>query len=385
MFNFVNSRMPTPLKQRIAVSVFFYTCGTIFASWASRIPSVKDKFHLNEAELGAILFMLPFGSLVALPIAGWAVSKYGSRNTVFLSTLLYAALLALLGISHSTFLLSLSLFFFGFWGDVVNIAVNTQALGVQEAYSGKPLMASFHGMWSLGALTGAFTGGLFMKAAWDLDTHFALMGALIALVAVYFYFTLVPADKPRDHSQKLFAWPDRALLLLGAICFCCALCEGAMADWSSLYYKQVVNQLNKVSTAGYTAFTLLMATGRLIGDRITEQIGYKGSLLLDSILIACGLSLAIFLPSQWTVIAGFGLVGFGVATIIPIVYSLAGRSKTLAPSVALAAVSTLGFTGFLFGPPIIGFIAHETGLRWALLLVLVLAGVIGVLAGRVRS
>lgn len=377
--------MPTPLKQRIAVSVYFYTCGTIFASWASRIPSVKDKFNLNEAELGAILFMLPFGSLVALPIAGWAVSKYGSRNTVFLSTLLYAVLLALLGISHSTFLLSLSLFFFGFWGDVVNIAVNTQALGVQDNYAGKPLMASFHGMWSLGALTGAFTGGLFMKASWDLDTHFALMGALIAAIAVYFYFTLVPNDKPRDHSQKLFAWPDRTLLLLGAICFCCALCEGAMADWSSLYYKQVVNQLNKVSTAGYTAFTLLMAFGRLIGDRITERIGYRSSLLLDSILIASGLSLAIFLPSQWTVIAGFGLVGFGVATIIPIVYSLAGRSKTLAPSVALAAVSTLGFTGFLFGPPVIGFIAHETGLRWALLLVLVLAGVIGVLAGRVRS
>jgi len=149
-----------------------------------------------------------------------------------------------------------------------------------------------------------------------------------------------------------------------------------MADWSSLYYKQVINDLQKVSTTGYTSFALMMALGRLIGDRLTERLGYKGILMMDSLLIAGGLALAIFLPSAATVIIGFGMVGFGVATIIPIVYSLSGRTKTMTTSSALAAVSTVGFTGFLVGPPIIGFVAHEVGLRWALLIVLALGLII---------
>src|SRR6185436_13086254 len=140
-----------------------------------------------------------------------------------------------------------------------------------------------------------------------------------------------------------------------------------------------------VSTTGYTAFAFMMAFGRLIGDWFTAKLGYKGILMLDSLLIASGLGLAIGFQHPLTVIAGFGLVGFGVATIIPIVYSLSGRTKTMATSTALAAVSTVGFTGFLVGPPIIGFIAHEIGLRWALSLVLILGLVILVLARKVRA
>ena len=372
--------MTKPLKHRIAVSLFFYTCGTIFASWAARIPSVKDQFGLNEAELGATLFMLPLGSLIALPVAGWAVSHFGSRTMLFLSTIGYASLLLLLGYCSTTFQLSACLFAFGFFGDIVNIAVNTQALMVQEEHYRKPLMSSFHGMWSLGALTGAFTGGLFMKAGAGLLGHFTVIAVIILVLAVAFFFYLIPKDTPRQQDQKLFALPDKSLLILSLICLCCALCEGAMADWSSLYYKQVLQDVNSISTTGYTAFALLMAGGRLIGDRIAERFGYKGTLQMDSVLISAGLLLAILVQHPVAVIIGFGMVGLGVATIIPIVYSLAGKSKTMAPSVALAAVSTLGFTGFLIGPPVIGFLAHEVSLRWALLLVVALAGMIGVLA-----
>ena len=373
--------MISPFQHRVAVSVFFYTCGTTFATWAARIPSVKDQFGLNEAELGAILFMLPLGSLVALPIAGWSVSKFGSRGMLLLSTLMYAALLTSLSFCHSTWMLSIALFFFGFFGDIVNIAVNTQALQVQEEYKGKPLMSSFHGMWSFGALTGAFMGGVFMKQSASLVTHFSVIALCIVGLALFFFFRLVPHDQPMQSDQKLFALPDRSLLILSLICLCCALCEGAMADWSSLYYKQVLHDVDRVSTTGYTAFALLMALGRMVGDKITERFGYKGTLQLDSVIITVGLSLAIFWQHPVVVIIGFGMVGLGVATIIPIVYSLAGKSKTMAPSVALAAVSTLGFSGFLVGPPVIGFLAHEVSLRWALLLVVGLAGLIGVLAG----
>lgn len=368
--------MRAPIIHRTAVAIYFFCCGCIFATWAARIPSIKENFHFNEAELGAVLFMLPFGSLVALPFAGWSISKLGSRFMTFMAAIIYPTLLILIGYSNTPFVLSFLLFFFGFFGDVLNIAMNTQAIFVQEEMYGRPMLSFFHAMWSVGALTGAAAGGFLMKAGFTTLNHFWIIAAFTFTLAVIFLSYLVPREKFKQQTQKLFAWPDKTLWLLGAICFCCALCEGAMADWSSLYYKQVINDLQKVSTTGYTSFALMMALGRLIGDRLTERLGYKGILMMDSLLVAGGLALAIFLPSAATVIIGFGMVGFGVATIIPIVYSLSGRSKTMTTSSALAAVSTVGFTGFLVGPPIIGFVAHEIGLRWALLIVLTLGLII---------
>lgn len=375
----------SPLRYRIAVAVFFYTCGAIYASWAARIPTLKDHFNLSEASLGIVLFMLPLGSLIALPFAGWLIAHFGSKKMVVFTSLLYGFILLSLAFWPSIFLLSAALFVFGFFGDLVNISVNTQALLVQEAYAGKPIMSSFHGMWSLGALTGAFGGGLLMKQGLTLQQHFMAVFIFVVILSVVFLFFLVPKDAPRNETQKIFAWPDRSLLLLGLICLCCAVCEGAMADWSSLYYKQVLHNVNGISTTGYTAFALLMAMGRMVGDRITSHLGYKGMLLLESIFIVSGLMLAILVQLPIAVIIGFAMVGFGVAAIIPIVYSLAGKSKTMAPGTALAAVSTLGFTGFLLGPPVIGFLAEAVTLRWALLFVVLMGMLIGVLSRRTSS
>jgi predicted MFS family arabinose efflux permease len=266
-------RLTQPLIHRIAISVFFFTCGCTFATWAARIPSIKEKFNFNEAELGAVLFMLPMGALVGLPLAGWAVSHFGSRIMTFISAILYIALLLGIGYSSSVLMLSIVLFFFGFWGDVLNIAMNTQAILVQEEMYTKPLMSSFHGMWSLGAMTGAIVGGVVMKAKLSTIQHFWWMAAFITVLSIFFLYHLIIKDTPKSKEQKLFALPDKTLLLLGAICFCCALCEGAMADWSSLYYKQVTEDLNRVSTTGYTAFAFMMAFGRLIGDWLTGKNG----------------------------------------------------------------------------------------------------------------
>ena len=378
-------RLTQPLIHRIAISAFFFCCGCTFATWAARIPSIKDKFHFNDKELGAVLFMLPLGSMVALPFAGWAVSHFGSRTMTFISAMLYIILLLAIGYSPSVLILSVVLFLFGFWGDVLNIAMNTQAILVQKEMYTKPLMSSFHEMWSLGAMMGAFLSGVFMKADLSTIQHFWWTATFIAVIAIFFLFHLIKNDSLISKEQKLFAWPDKTLLLLGAICFCCALCEGAMADWSALYYRQVINEVKRDVTTGYVAFTFMMAFGRLIGDWLIARLGYKSILMMDSLFIAAGLGLAIAVQNPITVIIGFGLVGFGVATIIPIVYSLSGRTKTMVTSAALAAVSTVGFTGFLIGPPIIGFVAHEIGLRWALSLVLILGLVILILGRKVRA
>lgn len=356
----------------------------MFATWASRIPAVKDQFRLNEAELGAVLFMLPLGALVALPFAGWAVSVLGSRLMNFASAIAYALVLLFIGYSSSVFMLSVALFLFGCCGNVLNIAMNTQALLVQEELYNKSLLSSFHGLWSIGAMAAAAFGGYTMKIGATTRQHFIAVAVIVALLSAVMVFYLVRKNKPAG-EQKVFAWPDKTLWLLGAICFCCAICEGAMADWSSLYYKQVLNDLQRVSTSGYMVFACMMALGRLIGDRIIGKLNYKGALVFDGVLITTGLLLATFIAHPVAALIGFGLIGLGVATVIPIVYSLSAKTTTMSTSAALAAVSTVGFSGFLVGPPMIGFIAHQTGLRFALLLLSSLGLIILWLCRKIRQ
>lgn len=367
---------------RYAVSLQFFFCGLIFTSWASRIPAFKELYRLNEAELGGVLFMLPLGSFIALPFAGWAVARFGSRLVAPVSVVAYA--LALYGLSQGPTVLtfSLALFIFGFVGDTVNIAMNTQGLDVQRAMD-KPILSSFHALWSVGALCGALVGGWTLKQNLDTATHMLIIFIPVSILALVNYRFLLPDEGKDQEGGKLFALPDKALLLIGIICLCATLCEGAMADWSALYYQEVLSGPVGVSTAGFTGYAFTMALGRFSGDRLIHAFGYRNVLMLDAVLIAGGMALALAFRWPAMVILGFGLVGFGVSTIIPIAYSMAGRSNTLRPSVALAAVSTVGFTGFLIGPPVIGFIAHEVGLRTALLLVTALGVVIFLLSSTV--
>ena len=369
---------------RYAVAIYFFFCGLIFSSWASRIPSIKEAFNLDEAQLGTVLMMLPLGSFIALPIAGWAVDHFGSRWMTLLSSIAYALMLYLISMSGTVFMLSVSLFFFGFMGDIMNIAMNTQGLDVQHRMN-KPILSSFHGMWSLGAFAGALICTLTLRNGMSTAAHFLTVLIPVVILSILILSFLIKADDKVEEEKKLFVWPDRALWLVGLICFCCALCEGAMADWSSLYYQEVVNDPGRVSTTGFTAYIFAMTVGRFTGDKLLMRYNYKIVLMLDSLLISLGLLLALGFHNQTFTIIGFSLVGFGASTVIPIAYMLAGRSKTMKASVALAAVSTIGFTGFLIGPPIIGFIAHQTGLRVALLLVLLMGITIYFISRRIKG
>ncbi len=368
---------------RIAISLYFFFAGLIFSSWASRIPDVKDMFALNEAELGAVLFMLPLGALLALPVAGWVVQRLGSKQVSVGSIFLYIVLLFLISKAHSVLSISIILFLFGIIGNFANIAMNTQGLSVQHQLK-KPILSGLHAMWSLGAFLAAAITGWTMSAGWSMEMHFGVISIAAAVVALFFSFSLIK-DAAVEHPQKVFALPNRGLLLMGFICFCVAMSEGAMADWSSLYYRQVVHELSKVSTVGYTAFALCMALGRFFGDRLLQAFGYSTVLKLNGILVFIGMSLALALNSPGAVIIGFALVGLGVSSVIPIVYMRSAKSKSMAPSAAIAAVSSIGFMGFLFGPPIIGFIAQETGLRLALTIVAFLGLMIWLLSIRMKT
>ena len=367
---------------RFAVGCYFFLSGTAFASWASRIPTIKEVFNLNEAELGSVLFLLPLGSLSVLPLSGWSISKYGSRLITLLSAIGHASVLLSIAFSDSIFMLSVSLFLFGFTGNALNISMNTQALELQEHIYQRPLMSSFHGLWSFGAMFGAIIGGWMVSSDVSMGQQYLFLALCMWVVYFTAYHFLVRGSI--SHGRMKLEWPSRALWLLGIICFCCAICEGAMADWSSLYYQQVVNTGEKVNTTGYTAYALMMALGRIAGDKLIKRFGSRQVLLIDSVFIAIGFAIGVGVIHPLAVVLGFGMIGLGVSTIIPIVYTLAGKNRDRPPSVSLAAVTSIGFIGFLAGPPVIGYVAHAIGLRLALLLLVFMALIITVLSRKVR-
>ena len=358
---------------RVSISLYFYFLGFIFSSWASRIPQIKDKFHFDEAELGAVLIF-----------SGWLVHKASSRTISISSALAYTVLLFAISKADTVPQLSFILFLFGMIGNLGNISMNTQGISIQHKIN-QPILSSLHAMWSIGAFSAAAISGWTMKNGYDTSTHFMIVSLIAALIILLGAFYLIPDQPSDDVHAKIFVLPTKALVLLGVICFCVAMSEGAMADWSSLYYRQIMHQLQGISTTGYTAFAMCMAIGRLMGDRLVQSFNHSTVLKINGLLILTGMTLSLSFMYPFTVIIGFALVGFGVSSVIPIVYMLAARSKNMAPSAALSAVSSVGFTGFLIGPPMIGFIAHQVGLRISLIIVAFLGSMIYLLSLKVKS
>ena len=349
---------------RIAVSSFFFLAGLTFASWASRIPDIKNTLQLSDASLGAVLFALPVGQLVSLPLSGWLISRFGSRQLLIAAAIFFPLTLIFLAFAASTLQLVIALFFFGLWANLINIAMNTQAVGVEKLY-GRSIMASFHGLWSLAGFSGALIGGLFVSAGLSPLVHFSIIFLLTGLLVFAAYKYTLPDSTDTKSTQPLFVKPDSRILLLGLIAFCCMVCEGAMADWSGVYFQTVVGAPAALTTIGFVAFMGTMATGRFLGDWLVTKFGVKPILQISGILIATGLMGTVLFPYIFTATAGCLLVGLGVSCVVPVVYGLAGKSTNMAPGLALAAVSTISFLGFLIGPPLIGFVAQASSLRWS--------------------
>jgi len=365
---------------RLAVGCLFFLQGLCFASWASRIPTIQQNLNLSDTALGIVLFALPVGSMIALPFAGWLVTRFGSKRIATNALLAYSIFLLGIGLSQNIFILVTSLVFFGMAGNISNIAINTQAVGVEARY-GRNIMASFHGLWSLAGFTAAGIGTYMIGQAVIPFNHFLMITALIlAGVAASFHY-LLPNEEKTGTSSSLFVKPDRSLIKLGVIAFCCMICEGAMFDWSGIYFQKVVVAEKDLIGAGYTAFMLTMATGRFIADWIVSRFGFKRTIQISGLLIATGLGIAVLFPYVATAIIGFFIVGFGVSSVVPLVYSEAGRSKKVPPGIALAAVTSIGFLGFLIGPPLIGIVAGLFNLRISFLIIAII-GIIVVLVVR---
>ena len=375
---------------RIAVGAMFFMAGLCFASWTSRIVTIQHTLGLSYAALGAVLFSLPVGLMCSLPFSGLVITKIGSKRLLLGAALFYGLALVSLGLAQNTFQLVISLFCYGFAGNTINISVNTQAVAAESMYN-KPIMASFHGLWSLGGFTGAAIG-IFMIGHGISPFHHFIAILIIVIIGVVITSGYLHNDAATAKSSssskislqtiiKLFI----PLITLGTIAFCSMICEGAMFDWSNIYLKKVVLAPTSLVGVGFAAFMSTMALGRwFVADKFAHRYGLKRTLQVSGALTVTGLLTAVLFPWFYTTIAGFLLVGLGVCAIVPMVFSAAGKSKEMSPGVAITVVSTVGFVGFLVGPPVIGFVAGLATLRASFIFVAIMGASVVILSTRAK-
>ena len=346
--------------------LLFLLAGFSAAAWASLVPVAKAATGVNEGELGLVLLCLGIGSLLAMPVSGVVSTRHGCRKVLMVCGVALCACLPLLASVQNVFTLAAALFFFGAMIGTFDCVMNIQAV-IVERDSKRPLMSGFHGFYSLGGLLGAATTSTIM----DLGVSpFATVSA-IALAGVLLLMGIrrhvLPYGNPAEGPP--FALPRGEVLFLGMLCMTVFLVEGSMMDWSAVMLTE--NHGMPVAQAGYgfAAFSLTMTFGRLTGDRIVARVGRRSVVTVGGLLAMGGILLATLVPLWQAALLGYAMVGLGCSNIVPVLFTAVGRQTSMPQSVAVPAMSTLGYAGVLAGPAAIGFIAHHSSLPMAFLLV----------------
>ena len=354
------------MTYRQAINLFFLINGFIFANWAARIPRIQTDYILDNRLLGFILLAHSIGAFIAMPVTGWLIHKFGSKSITMISGILFPLFFGLIPLMPDYPLLLLPFFFMGMATGIMDVAMNAQAVFV-ENHLNKPIMTMFHAIFSIGMVAGGLAGGFFTSMEIGLVEHFASMSVISLIVLLWASKFLFPEDPANDDEEEvLFAIPRGPIVGLGVIAFCCMMGEGAMTDWSTNYMKNIVGSAKDFQTFGLIAFAAMMTVGRLFGDRGRVIFGDKKMMVGGAVLSLAGMLFVLTLLHPILVILGFGMVGLGLSNIVPIVYSLAGSFPGIQPGVGIAMSTTIGYTGFMFGPAIIGFLADSYDLRMAL-------------------
>lgn len=373
------------ILHRIAVKIAFFVNGFVFANWVSRLPRIQELYDADNGTIGLVLLSSSIGAVGAMPFTGWAIIKNGSRRITIYAALSYCAIVPIIPFLPNIIALIGLFFLMGISTGMLDVAMNAQAVMVEQFYK-KPIMTSFHALFSIGMMLGAWCGSLFIDLDYDLGPHLIIVSSG-SLIAVLWANRNLIQDKPDPftrHDGPLFRLPNQALISIGIITFCGMLAEGAMSDWSVNYMQNIAKASKILAPIGLSAFATAMTIGRIFGDRIRALLGDKKMIALGGLIAVIGLSWALVIPHPFVSIAGFFLVGLGLSSVVPIAYSIAGNTKDLPPGVGLAMVTTVGYSGFLFGPPIIGFIADASTLRVALGIVALLLILMTILGLRYR-
>ena len=364
--------LPGRLEQR-STRLAFFIAGVGVAAWAPLVPYAKARAGLDDGTLGLLLLCLGVGSIIAMPVAGALAARFGCRRVLTVGTLLIALSLPLLATVSGMAALVATLFVFGAGLGAVDSTANLQAVIVERA-SGKTMMSGFHGLFSLGGILGA------AGVAALLGLGLSPLGATLAVV-VLILAALIKAA-PHLLTQRMqspgpaFAVPHGVVLFIGVLCFIVFLAEGAMLDWSAVYLTAERGLDTAYAGLGYAAFALTMTVGRLTGDAIVRRVGAKRVIVWGGLTAAAGLALATLVPTWEAALIGYALVGAGCSNIVPVLYTAVGKQTLMPESIAIPAITTLGYAGILAGPALIGFIAHGSSLNLAFMLVaLLLLGV----------
>ncbi|KUG08053.1 MFS transporter [Solirubrum puertoriconensis] len=355
----------TATRARVATTLFFLISGFGFSTWASRIPTVQRHLGLSEAELGSVLLALPAGLMLTLPVTGMLLQRFSSRQIMLLGAVLFNVALGLLGFAAHTWQLVVLLFCFGSSRNLLNISVNAQSVGVQALYP-RSIIATFHGMWSVAGFVAAALGAWLLSRHVPTGYHFAGVGlVLTGLALAFFPGTLRIPPAQGSGARSGFVLPDKILLRFGLMAFTSMACEGTMYDWSAIYFSKAAHAPPRLATVGFAIYMIAMTLGRFMGDYLVNRFGTRPMLRTSGLLMTSGLLLAALWPVPVAAGVGFVMVGFGVSCVVPLVFGMAGRSATLSSGSAIAAVSTVGYFGFLIVPPVVGFVAEAAGLRWS--------------------
>ena len=362
-------------KIKFACTVFFFISGFGYAAWASRIPTIKQHLHLSEAELGSILFAMPVGLMATMPLTKYLLGRFPSRSIMIYGALLFNLALCLTGWVAASWQLVILLFAFGSSRNLFNLSLNAQAVSVQGLYE-TSIITTFHGIWSLAGFAGAAVGYLMGRYNIGTAWHLPFVGVSMILLALSFYRNTLHVQPVKTKEEKVFALPDKHLLRFSLICFVCMACENTMYDWSGIYFQQAVHTSTQTATTGFVVYMVAMTLGRLAGDRLVNRFGIQPILFYSGVLITTGLAVAVAFPYPLTAAIGFVLTGFGVSCVVPLVFSLAGKTKNLSSASALASISTIGYLGFLLVPPTVGYVAQAAGIRFSFGLMAVLGSAI---------
>ncbi len=369
-------------RARTAVALVFFAHGLLLSCWVPLVPVLKATHRLDDGTLALALLAISAGSILAMPLAGGIAARRGSRLVTLSGGLGFGlALIAAVAVSGFAALVAV-LMVQGAAMGTMDVAMNAQAAAVERRWT-RPIMSSFHGIFSIGGIVGAAAAGLLLdRGVAPVITAGLVAGAALAMLVLCGPFLLGRMAEAPEAGPR-FVLPRGPLLILGGLCFLGLMAEGAVIDWSAVFLRYERGQDAAVGAMGYAAFSAMMAAGRLFGDRVVFRFGPVATIRSGALLGAAGLALTLLGPDPGMGILGFALLGVGVANVVPTVIGVAARRPGTAPGVAISAVAMLGYAGLLTGPPVIGAASELVGLGGALGLIVAAMLVVAAAAGRV--
>lgn len=356
---------PALLRRLASIRVGFAALGIAVGAWGAQVPAAKQRYALDDGELALALLAAAAGAVLCLPGAGALVARLGARRCVHAGGLVMAGVLAcVLQLDAYTALLGLMLLF-GAAGALFDVAINAEANDL-EALAGRKLMSGLHALFSLGGMAAALLCAQMHRLHWPPALQLAALAGLLVPGIAWAAAPLGQAQAAGTAAPLPWSWPRGRLLGLGIVTALCMVAEGAMVDWSALYMHESLRSDAATGALGFAAFNAAMAIGRVFGDRVRERFAPAALLRGSGALAASGMAFALVLPLPSAALAGFALVGLGLANVVPVLYAAVGQIPGVSAAHGVAAVSSVGYVGFMVGPALIGAIARWQGVAAAL-------------------